>query len=156
MVADEYKELLEKYYSLIYKYCRIKTKNEQSAYDCVQEVFLILYEKMDRVEMTENTAIWLYRTADKVISRYFRKHGKAISLESLEAEFEDKSVAISGNYEILDRLITKDELSLLESYYLNGETIKEISVRLSISESAVYKRIERLKAKIIRHKGELV
>ena len=49
-----------------------------------------------------------------------------------------------------------DELSLLEKYYLNGETIKEIAEKSAVSEAAIYKRIERLKSRLEKHREELL
>lgn len=156
MLVEEYELIFRRYYRQIYNYCRVKLRNDQAAYDCVQEVFLILYKKTDRIEMTENIALWLYRTADKVISRYIKKNFKDISLESLELPIEDKKGFTTNSYEVIDTLISKDELSLLENYYLKGESIKSLANKNEISEAAIYKRIERLKAKLLKHKEELL
>ena len=156
MRIDEYEILFKKYYRQIYNYCRIKLRHEQSASDCVQEVFLILYKKLEKVDLTENTVIWLYRAADKVISKYLKKHSSDISLDSLDEPIEDKKAFVSESYEIIDTYVTKDELSLLENYYLHGETIKEIAEKSSVSEAAIYKRIERLKSRLEKHREELL
>lgn len=156
MRIDEYETLFKKHYRQIYNYCRVKLRHEQSACDCVQEVFLILYKKLDKVEVTENIVLWLYRTADKVISRYLKRHNRDISLDSLDEPIEDKKAFVSESYEIIDTYVTKDELLLLENYYLHGKTIKEIAEKSAVSEAAIYKRIERLKAKLEKHREELL
>ena len=156
MLVEEYEVIFRKYYRQIYNYCLIKLRAEQSAYDCVQEVFLILYKKLNRVEATENIGLWLYRTADKVISRYIKNNLKDISLDSLDFTVEDNCGFITRSYEILDTLISKDELLLLENYYLHGMTICELAAKSAVSEAAIYKRIERLKAKLKKHKEELL
>lgn len=156
MCIDEYEILFKKYYRQIYNYCRVKLRHEQSASDCVQEVFLILYKKLEKVDLTENTVIWLYRTADKVISKYLKKHSSDISLDSLDEPIEDKRAFISDSYEVIDTYVTKDELSLLEKYYLHGETIREIAEKSAVSEAAIYKRIERLKSRLEKHREELL
>lgn len=156
MRIDEYEILFKKYYRQIYNYCRVKLRHDQSACDCVQEVFLILYKKLEKVDLTENTVIWLYRAADKVISKYLKKHSSDISLDSLDEPIEDKRAFISDSYEVIDTYVTKDELSLLEKYYLHGETIREIAEKSSVSEAAIYKRIERLKSRLEKHREELL
>ena len=156
MLIEEYEVIFRKYYRQIYNYCRVKLQNEQAAYDCVQEVFLVLYKKTDRIKVTDNIAIWLYRAADKVISRYIKKNFKDISLESLELPVEDKKGFTTDSYEIIDTLVSKDELLLLENYYLKGESIKSLAKKFEISEAAIYKRIERLKAKLLKYKEELL
>lgn len=156
MRIDEYEILFKKYYRQIYNYCRVKLRHDQSASDCVQEVFLILYKKLEKVDLTENTVIWLYRAADKVISKYLKKHSSDISLDSLDEPIEDKRAFISDSYEVIDTYVTKDELSLLENYYLHGETIREIAEKSAVSEAAIYKRIERLKSRLEKHREELL
>ena len=156
MRIDEYEILFKKYYRQIYNYCRVKLRHEQSASDCVQEVFLILYKKLEKVDLTENTVIWLYRAADKVISKYLKKHSSDISLDSLDEPIEDKRAFISDSYEVIDTYVTKDELYLLEKYYLHGETIREIAEKSAVSEAAIYKRIERLKSRLEKHREELL
>jgi RNA polymerase sigma-70 factor (ECF subfamily) len=156
MRIEEYDILFKKYYKQIFNYCRDKLRSEYASFDCVQEVFWILYQKINKVDVTENILIWLYRTADKVISRYIKKNSKDLSLNSLDENLEDKSKLINDGYEIIDTLVSKDELSLLEDYYLKGIKIREISEKLNISEAAIYKRIERLKAKIVRYGEDLL
>lgn len=156
MHIEEYEILFKKYYKQIFNYCRVKLRSEHASFDCVQEVFWILYQKINKVDVTENILIWLYRTADKVISRYIKKNFKDLSLNSLDENLEDKSELVNNSYEIIDTLISKDEIALLEDYYLKGITIREIAEKSNVSEAAIYKRIERLKAKIVRYKGELL
>ena len=156
MRIEEYETLFKKHYRQIYNYCRVKLRHELSASDCVQEVFLILYKKLEKVEVTENFVLWLYRTADKVMSRYLKKQSRDISLDSLDEPIEDENAFIFDKYEIIDKYVTKDELALLEKYYLHGETIKGIAEKTGVSEAAIYKRIERLKAKLEKHREELL
>ena len=153
MLPDEYKILLDKYYTKIYNYCLVKMKNEDDAYDCVQQVFYILFVKLDKVELTNNISLWLYRTADKVISRYWKKNKKHIDLDSITEA--DNSVQFDNSYEILETLISQEEISLLEKYYLKGISVEELSIQYNISTAAMYKRIERLKVKLLKHKEEL-
>ena len=156
MLIDEYEAIFRKYYQQIYNYCRVKMGNSDFAYDCVQEVFLILYKKIYKTDATDSIGIWLYRTADKVISRYIKKNFRDKSLDELEIDVEDKSAFVSRSYEIIDIYMTKDELTILEDYYLKGEKIKQIAEKTGISEAALYKRIERLKAKLEKHREELL
>lgn len=156
MFADEFDALLKAYYIAIYNYCRIKMKSDHSAYDCVQEVFFILYRKMSKVDKTENTGIWLYRTADKVMSRYRNRERSHISLEDIGEENLVQSAPVGEDYERIDRLVSDEELALLKEYYINGTQVKTIAEQYNISEAAVYKRIERIKARLMKHKEELL
>ena len=113
-------------------------------------------ERLVALWSLDSIGIWLYRTADKVISRYIKKNFRDKSLDELEIDVEDKSAFVSRSYEIIDIYMTKDELTILEDYYLKGEKIKQIAEKNGISEAALYKRIERLKAKLEKHREELL
>ena len=156
MFADEYESVLKTYYIAIYNYCRIKMGNDHSAYDCVQEVFFILYKKMSKVDKTEKTGIWLYRTADKVMSRYRNKAHNDISIEEIGEEKLGEAGASENNYDKISEIVSDEELNLLKEYYINGTQIKTIAEHYNISKAAVYKRIERLKARLLKHKEELL
>lgn len=60
-----YDEIVDKYYNEIYNYCCTKLNfNRTAAEDVTQEVFFALYKKLDRLKLSENIRIWLYRAAD--------------------------------------------------------------------------------------------
>ncbi|MDE7225754.1 MAG: sigma-70 family RNA polymerase sigma factor [Ruminococcus sp.] len=137
-------EIAEQYYNAIFRYCCVKMNNEHAAKDCTQEVFLIFFTKMDNLKLSENIRAWLYRTADRVMSNYRKKHKEMVSYDDVNVVTEDTySVEIPFN-----DIISKDEYELLKSYYIDGDDIEVISVRLGISTAAVAQRIHRIKSKI--------
>ena len=69
--------IAEKYYQPIYKYCYAKLNCDASAaQDCTQNVFLIMIQKKNRLNLSNNMQTWLYKTADRVIRNYRRKEKK--------------------------------------------------------------------------------
>lgn len=139
-----FNEIAERYYNDIYKYCCVRLDNEHAAKDCTQEVFLILYRKMDKLKLSENVRAWLYRTADNVMKNYRRKNKTTVSLDDLNETTED-------NYSVetpFEDIISKNEYELLDSYYIKDEDIEHISKRLGISKAAAFQRIHRIKSKI--------
>ena len=156
MLKSEYDLLVQKYYTAIKNYCYVKMRSKDAAADCVQEVFMLLYNRINSFVYSDTSRIWLYKTADKVMSRYWKKQRSDVSLDGIELEAVDTTAPISAGYEVLDSIVSKDELELLEEYYIKGTTIKMLAKKYSISEAAVYKRIERIKARITRHKEDLI
>ncbi len=141
-------EIAQTYYKSIFRYCCVKLNDEHSAKDCTQEVFLILYRKIDTLTLSENIRAWLYRTANNVIRNYLRKNKNTVPLDEIEETAEDSnSVDISVDIPFED-IITREEYELLESYYIKGYDIGTISKNLDISKAAAVKRIQRIKAKI--------
>lgn len=70
---NTYEEITRRYYQAIYNYCQVRLKDEYAAEDCTQDVFLLLYRKMNKIKLSENIRAWLYRTADNVIKNHRRK-----------------------------------------------------------------------------------
>ncbi|MCM1529772.1 MAG: sigma-70 family RNA polymerase sigma factor [Alistipes sp.] len=139
-----FNEIAEQYYNAIFKYCCVRLDNEHAAKDCTQEVFLTLYRKIDKMKLSENVRAWLYRTADNVMKNYRRKNKITVSIDDINETTED-SYSVETPFE---DIITKEEYELLNSYYINGDSIETISKRLGISKDAVYQRIHRIKTKI--------
>ena len=145
---NAFDEIAQAYYKAIFRYCCVKLNDEHSAKDCTQEVFLILYKKINTLTLAENIRAWLYRTADNVIRNYLRKNKNTVPLDEIAETVEDSSsVDISVDIPFED-IITKEEYELLKSYYINGDDMGIISKNLDISKSATVKRIQRIKAKI--------
>lgn len=144
-LENTFNEIAQQYYDAIFKYCCVRLNNEHAAKDCTQEVFLILYKKMDKLKLSENIRAWLYRTSDNVIKNYRRKNKDSIPLDELNETPTEDCYSVDMPFE---EIITKDEYNLLESYYINGEDISRISENLGISKAATFQRIHRIKLKI--------
>ena len=70
-----YDEIVNRYYHVILNYCKYKLNgNYAAAEDVTQEVFLTLYRKINRLKISENIKLWLYRTADNNVKTYIRKY----------------------------------------------------------------------------------
>lgn len=139
-------EIAEKYYKQIYIYCSARLEDEHAANDCVQEVFFILYKKINKLKLSENIRAWLYRTADNVMKNYKRKIIKEVPVDDKILDISQDENFYEGN-DILE-LVGQENYNLLIAYYLNGSSIAELSKQLRISEEALHKRIQRLKKKI--------
>lgn len=137
-------EIAEQYYNAIFRYCYVKLSDEHAAKDCTQEVFLILFEKLDKLKLSENIRAWLYRTADNVMKNYRKKHKETVSYDDV-TEISKDVYSVETPFE---DIISKEEYELLKAYYIDGEDIEIISQRLGISKAATAQRIHRIKAKI--------
>lgn len=145
---NPFDEIVKQYYNPIFRYCFVRLQNEADAYDCTQEVFIIFYQKMDKLKLSENIRAWLYRTADNVMKNFRRKNKEHIPLDDIA------EVAVEDNYSVessLEGVVSEQEYEILKSFYVDNESIELISKRIGISSDAAYKRIYRIKAKIIKY-----
>ena len=159
-VADT--KLLDAYanYSAdIIKYCNLRLRENKSALDdCIQDIFLVYYNKILSGEEILNVRAFLYRTADNICKKaenaFLRNAKKTVALDSAvnvaAAEYDEKAASI--DYDLLkDILLKKLTVSEQELYilkYAENKSLKEIADSLNLPLSTVAKRTSRLRAKI--------
>lgn len=148
-------EIAEKYYTLIYNYCRSKLNGDkEAAEDITQEVFLILFKKQKRLKVSDNIKIWLYRTADLEIKGYIRKHPPVTPLE----ECPNAVLIIDECFPSLENstldVLTEDESRLIREYY-SDEDKQHLANAQKLSIDALYLKIHRIKKKLATSLDEL-
>ena len=106
MANSIFELIYQKYYAVILRYCRVRLHGDlQGAEDCTQEVFLVLHKKLKRLTELESILPWLYRTADREIKAYIRKHPITVDLDDIQ----DWDYIIDNNkdYETLRQNVLK-------------------------------------------------
>jgi RNA polymerase sigma factor (sigma-70 family) len=149
--------LVHRYEKSIIRQCKEYLKDEETAKDVSQEVFIRLLTKIGSFRQEAAFATWLRTIIHNRCTDHLRKDKKALHKEisgeiaaTLEAELDTDDIE-KPTTEILEELLEKikgEEKLLLMLKYREGWTVKEIQHALQISESAVKMRLERTKAKI--------
>jgi RNA polymerase sigma-70 factor (ECF subfamily) len=155
---------IEAYYArygpMVLRRCRHLLKDEQSAFDAMQEVFLKVLLARDRLTGIYPSAL-LYRIATNHCLnriREERRHGPKEyrdifhHLSFLE---NPENAVVTGN--LLDCVLKEAKGSTRQvavMYFVDGMTLKEIAATVKISISGVHKRLEKLRRRI-REKGDL-
>lgn len=156
-----YKEIYERFWSILYRHARRMLTDEEEAEDVVQEVFLTLWNKANNIELRTSLPNYLYTVArNKIFDHFDHTKVKARYMASLEKFIEQ------GNYET-DYLIREKQLFLLiqqeieclpekmrEIFKLSRNSnlsYQEIAERLSVTENVVRNQISRA-LKILRTK----
>ena len=149
----------ENYMLDITKYCTVRLKeNKDAVDDCVQEVFLVYYNRLLKGEEFEKVRAFLYRTADNICKAadtdFVRKAKKRVNLETVEevAATPIDNKASSYDYDKLKEILI-NELSPAEQHlyklkYVDRLSLKEIGEELNIPPAAVANRTSRLRTKI--------
>lgn len=156
------------YYILLIKYCKVRMGEARaSAADCVQEAFIVYYNKLLKGEDIKNPKAFLYRTADNFLKKSVADYQKTLQNAStldeveLQTDFDftlcDKD---SIDYDeclraLLDSL-KSDELKLYEMKYMEKKSLNEISEILNISQAAAAKRTSRLRTSIKEKLTEVI
>jgi len=155
---------VEAYYArygpMVLRRCRRLLKDEQSAFDAMQEVFLKVLLARDRLTGTYPSAL-LYRIATNLCLNRIREERRPGTEEYREilhhlSYFNNpESSVVAGN--LLDCVLKEAKESTRQvavMYFVDGMTIKEIAATVKLSISGVHKRLEKLRRRI-REKGDL-
>ncbi|MCM3709554.1 RNA polymerase sigma factor [Sporosarcina luteola] len=135
-------QMVDTYGNMLFRICLVLLSNEKDAEDVVQDTFITYLTKSPNFNDAEHEKAWLITIATnrcKNMRRYniIRKHMDINDLQLYSKEDE--------NYGLLDhlmRLPTKHKVVLL-LHYVEGYKVDEIAKILTITTSAVKKRLQR-------------
>ena len=154
-------ECYNEYRIKLFNYCLSRLDgSREAADDCVQEVFIVFYNKLLDGEEFENPRAFLYRTADNFVKR--QKQKDAMELRHNVSLDEAEQIGVSDSeyterlnlidYEecakILLNLLTDEEKQIYDLRYIHKIGVEEIAERLGISRPAASMRLMRLRNKI--------
>ena len=149
----------EKYYQSIYKYCRVRLGEfSQHAEDCVQDAFLVLYNKLTDGETVEQPRAFLYRTADNFVKRTVegcrKQQSRTVDIDEAAEKIAAPPDSVPDDFDydecarLLIEMLTVEERVLYELKYTQRKSLKEISEILNITPTATAKRVSRLRSRI--------
>lgn len=153
-------ECYDQYRIRLFNYCLSRLDgSREAADDCVQETFIVFYNKLLDGEEFENPIAFLYRTADNFVKR--QKQKDAVELKrSLPLE-DATEVGVTDEYlsrldtidyeecaKILLNLLTDEEKQIYDLRYIQKQGVEDISEQLGISRPAASMRLMRLRNKI--------
>ena len=149
----------EKYYQSIFKYCRVRLGEfSQHAEDCVQDAFLVLYNKLTSGETVEQPRAFLYRAADNFVKRTIdncrKQQARTVDIEEAAQKIAAPPDSVPDDFDydecarLLIERLTAEERLLYELKYIQRKPLKEISEILNITPTAAAKRTSRLRGRI--------
>ena len=127
--------------------------DELLAHDTVQETFIVAAGKLRRVDGANHLWNWLARVARQQIGRCSRQRKRDAALVSAEG-LSERAVAEKSDTqleEILDAALTSldmEEREIIERFYFDRLSHKEIAEQLAVTAKAVSSRLERARAKL--------
>ncbi len=146
-------ELYERYGHTVYRRCRSLLRDEEEAYDAMQEVFVRLITHADQFRGEASPLTWLYRTSTNLcLNRIRDHHARARKLADPDpaADTLPGMSAFSGidpeRRHLVASLLRKADAStraILIYYYMDGMTLDEVSAVMGISVPTLRKRIRR-------------
>lgn len=146
---------IEEYYDKIYRFCFYKVRNQQTAEDITQEVFLRFLRSEYKDDGREIN--YLYTIARNLCVDELRKQSAEASRRETLFRFEmvstdqgklENRMINSFYYEDILSRLPEEDLEILLLRYANDESIADISKVYGVSRFAVYRRIKKAKCKL--------
>jgi len=148
---DCFTEIVEKYQRQIFVYIlRLLNFHEQDAEDTLGQTFMKCYQNLAGFNNSLKFSSWLYRIAHNEAVNLIRKKSKEYTFElkqTLEiANFDFDKPKKADLEKILTKLKTEDN-NILNLFYFQEKSIKEIGEILKISDSNVKVKLNRARNK---------
>jgi RNA polymerase sigma-70 factor (ECF subfamily) len=156
-------KLCESYHEKILKYLYYSVGNIEDAKDLTQEVFIIVYNRIDKLQTHDNIGGFIYQTAKYVVANFKRKTYKKASMETstdveLKSNFSDVYEELETIYDkridenqyvdnVLESLCEEKQL-LYKLYYIENKKYKEIAKILNVNEASLRMKYVRLRREI--------
>lgn len=120
--------------------------------DIAQETYLIALEDWEMLQEHPNPAGWLLQTAKNICSQYHRHvFYKTESFEEyLEREmpYDEPAYDQVVMEDILERVYNKNELSIARKYFLENDSLEELSEELGVTINSLRSRLFRMRRRM--------
>lgn len=162
--ADElFSDAYGKYYTTVYRFCLSRLKNDRhSVEDCVQESFIVLYNKYLAGENVEFVSAFLLQTASNFVKKRYaelEKSRRNVDIEevrhipSQDEDIDDRLTFEQYSRQISDALNDTDA-EIFSLRYIEEFKIEEVAQRMNMSIPAVTTRLSRMRTKLKKELGD--
>lgn len=154
--TDTFETLYNSYVGKVYQKCLFMTKDNESAQDFTQDIFIKVFDKLDTFQNRSSFSTWLYSVSHNYCLDQIRIR-KRLGTESISDEVvekvieQDQSASVEFQLQALEGVMNDlpaEEITLLRLKHEKGLSIKEIAERYQLSESAVKMRLKRTRDKL--------
>jgi RNA polymerase sigma-70 factor (ECF subfamily) len=134
------------------KFIVSRVRDEQSAEDILQDVFLKVHTRIETLKNSEKLESWIYQVVRNAISDYYRaqRPTEEVPETVLAPQEEERDLAkelIPGVQAMIRRLPEDYQQALILTEY-EGLTQRELAERLGISLSGAKSRVQRAREKL--------
>lgn len=138
----DFKNIYNKYYQDLFRFCFSFVHVKEDSEDIVQDVFLSLYLKQPK---NENIKAWLFTVTSNKAKNFLRRNKVKSNCYQdylfINSKDENSKLYLNVLNEVAN--LPNKYKEIINYYYFSNMDIKEISEALVISVSNVKKRLER-------------
>ncbi|MCB9047928.1 MAG: RNA polymerase sigma factor SigZ [Lewinellaceae bacterium] len=137
-------------------YVRVKIRDDASADDVLQEIFLKMYQNLHQLREEEKAEFWLFRIAQNAINDYFRqqkdKYPPALIMDTPATEEEEQVQVLTEEVAqwlpFMLELLPEKYRQALYLTEVEGMSQREVAEKLGISYSGAKSRVQRGREKL--------
>jgi RNA polymerase sigma-70 factor (ECF subfamily) len=159
MDHDQIRGLYEQYASWVFNRAKSFLKNDEAAWEAVQDVFVKVLEVGDRFRGDSSPWTWIYRITTNHCLNLIRSRktwqnvAGAITREQLALNLDggqNQSQVLVDSLSFVELMKDEDETmqQILIAYYRDEMTQDEISDMIGISRKTIYKRLKKFEDRI--------
>jgi len=161
VTTENFEELYQKFGPMVLRRCRYILKDEEKALDAMQDVFVRILERKDR--LTGVCSSLFYTVATSVCLNKIRsdKIRRGPQIDNLLDAIADNNTAfheeVTDTVLLLDNIFTdtkEDTRTMAVLHYVDGLTLEETAAEMKMSVSGVRKRLSGLRKKALVCAGE--
>ena len=135
----------------LYKTAMAILKNDDDAYDAIQETLISAYKNINKLEHTEFFETWIIRILINKCYDVIKKNQKIVNINEKISEEVDsfyEMYSTESELELILNKIEKDLKMVTVLYYYDELPVKEIAIILNIPEGTVKSRLSRARKSI--------
>ena len=149
-----FRQLYDRYHQRVLRLALVLARGEETlAHDAVQAAFVTAAEKLRRVEGEGHLWNWLARVARQHIAKAWRQQQRESAVIGMAdppdcAGAEDSDTVLEECLDTALQTMDDDERRIIEWFYFDQLSQKEIAEQLASTPKAVSSRLERARAKL--------
>ncbi|RKI41962.1 RNA polymerase sigma factor [bacterium D16-51] len=155
---EETLQMYQTYGEMVFRICLIHLKNQQDAYDAVQETFLKLMQSEKIFESENHAKAWLITVAGNICKNMLKSfwHKNRVSNDALLLPADDNAEKSEEFSDVMEAVFNLPEKykDLVYLHYYEGYSIEEIAGIIGKKPSTLRSRLSKAKALLKKYLQE--
>ena len=147
--SDSFEKLFMGTYRYVFAAVRKYLKNDQDAYDAIQDTYTRVYKNLSRLENVSSFYPWLHRIAENCSLDILKQNGQDISVDDLKenAATRDKAPQSDVSSDVTEVLkqLEPEQMEIIYHVYYDGMQVTQIARMQGVPKTTVYNRLKSAK-----------
>ena len=166
--VDAFEQVYRTYNRFVYSVALRMCRHHELAQDVTQDVFITIYDKLDRFRFESSFKTWIYRitvnTSINSLKKGSKMRDKSVAFDDQfdygqSADTVDAQVRKEDQQALIDRLLgllNADQRACIVLRSIEGLSYEEIAASLQIPINTVRSRLKRAREKLLQIRKEVI